>query len=90
VRLNPPLDEKSLEIGFTADGKALMYESAKTAVGNIWVQPLDGRPSSLITHFDSDQSARFPLSPNGESLLLVRRHDDSDVVLFRDSEKTTR
>jgi Tol biopolymer transport system component len=90
VRLNPPSDENSPEIGFTADGKALMYESAKNAVGNIWVQPLDRRPSYQITHFDSDQSAGFRLSPNGKSLLLVRRHDDSDVVLFRDSEKTTR
>jgi hypothetical protein len=30
VKLDPPLDDNSFELGFTADGKALMYDPPKT------------------------------------------------------------
>jgi Tol biopolymer transport system component len=85
LELQPPLDDESVEVGFAADGKALLYESAKNGVGNLWVRPFDGGPSRQLTHFTSEESAGFRLSPDGQTILMVRRHTDSDVVLLHDS-----
>ena len=94
VGINPPVrlldtilpgTENSNELYFTADGHALLYEVTKDGAENIWMHPLDGRAGHLITNFSTEEAAGFRLSPNGKNILLARRHNDSDIVLLRDT-----
>ena len=74
-------------IGFTHDGKALLYPFREKDAGNLWLQPLDGSPGKPITDFKSDLISDFHWSFDGSKLALIRGRTDSDVVLFRDSAK---
>jgi hypothetical protein len=56
-------------------------------VDNLWQQGLDGNGGRQITHFTSDQINHFQWSPNGKKLLVWRGHDESDLVLLRDTSK---
>jgi serine/threonine protein kinase len=70
---------------FTPDGKALAYVIQDQGVDNIWVQPLDGLKSKLLTNFTSAAITEFSWSPNGKSLVVARRDSSSDVILLRDA-----
>jgi len=74
-------------IRFVHDGKAVLYPFREKNAGNLWFQPLDGSPGKQITNFKSEFIYDFHLSFDGSELALIRGHTDSDVVLFRDSEK---
>jgi eukaryotic-like serine/threonine-protein kinase len=74
-------------IRFSHDGKAVVYPFREKNAGNLWFQPLDGSPGKQITNFKSEFIYDFHLSFDGSKLALIRGHTDSDVVLFRDSEK---
>jgi len=74
-------------IRFIHDGKAVVYSFREKNAGNLWFQPLDGSPGKQITNFKSEFIYDFHLSFDGSKLALIRGHTDSDVVLFRDSEK---
>jgi serine/threonine protein kinase len=74
-------------IRFIHDGKAVVYPFREKNAGNLWFQPLDGSPGKQITNFKSEFIYDFHLSFDGSKLALIRGHTDSDVVLFRDSEK---
>ena len=74
--------------GFTPDGLALVYViSSENNVGNLWLQPLDGRPGRQITQFSSELMTGFGWSPDGKKLGVVRGHVESDVVMLRDTSK---
>jgi hypothetical protein len=47
------------------------------------VSPVDGSPGHRVTEFETDHIADFHWSPDGKTLGLLRTHDDSDVVLLR-------
>ena len=70
---------------FTPDGKALAYPIGENDVANIWVQPLDGSAGHMLTKFTSDWIFEFHWSPDGKKLLVVRGHEESNVVLFRET-----
>jgi eukaryotic-like serine/threonine-protein kinase len=70
---------------FTPDGKAVAYPVTVGGVQNVWVQPLGGSPGRQITNFPTEEIGGFHYSPDGKSMLLVRRHFESDVVLLRDT-----
>ena len=70
---------------FTPDGKSLAYPIDQNGAGNIWVQPLDGSPGHAITNFTSEQIYEFHWSPDGKKLAVVRGHEESNVVLFREA-----
>ena len=70
---------------FTPDGKAVAYPVTVGGVQNVWVQPLDGSHGRQITNFPTEEIGGFHYSPDGKSMLLVRRHFESDVVLLRDT-----
>ena len=71
---------------YTPDGRGLVYPiSGEKNEDNLWLQPLDGRPSRRITHFTSEQIYGFGWSPDGKKLLVSRGHIESDVVLLRDT-----
>jgi Tol biopolymer transport system component len=74
---------------FTPDGRALAYPVRQNGTDNLWVQPLDGSPRQQITYFSSDQTRVFFWSPDGKTLGIMRSHQESDVVLLRDTTTTT-
>jgi serine/threonine protein kinase/Tol biopolymer transport system component len=79
-RASPPL-------AFTPDPKAVVYLVREKGVDNLWEQPLDGSPARQLTHFTSEQIARFRFSPDGTKLAIERGHVESDAVLLRDTSR---
>jgi eukaryotic-like serine/threonine-protein kinase len=73
---------------FTPDGRAVVYPiRGENNVENLWLQPLDGKPGRQITKFSSEQIFGFQWSPDAKELWVARGHDESDVVLLRDTSK---
>ncbi|MBZ5526332.1 MAG: protein kinase [Acidobacteriia bacterium] len=72
---------------FTPDGKAIVYPITENEVDNLWLQPLDGKPGRLLTHFTSERIGGFAWSPDGKRLAVQRGHTESDVILLRDTAK---
>jgi eukaryotic-like serine/threonine-protein kinase len=86
------LDPEPRAIGmhpdFTRDGKAVVYPIRENGADNLWLQPLDGTPGRQITNFSADSIQKFEFSPDGKKLGVLRAHNESDVVLLRDSGDT--
>ncbi|HZR57321.1 MAG TPA: protein kinase [Terriglobales bacterium] len=74
-------------IRFSPDGKSVVYPVREAGVDNLWSQPLDGSPGKQITSFKSEQIREFHWSFDGSKLGVIRGHNDSDVVLIRDSQQ---
>ena len=72
-------------ISFSPEGKAVAYPIRENGVDNLWVQPIDRSAGKQVTSFTSEQISAFHWSPDGKSLVLLRGHTDSDVVLIRES-----
>ena len=70
---------------FTRDGTAVVYPIRENGTDNLWLQPLDSTLGRQITNFLTDLTGQFQFSPDGKKLGILRVHNDSDVVLFRDS-----
>jgi Tol biopolymer transport system component len=79
-RASPPL-------AFTPDPKAVVYLVREKGIDNLWEQPLDNSPPRQLTHFVSEQIARFRFSPDGTKLAIERGHVESDAVLLRDTAR---
>jgi len=79
-RASPPL-------AFAPDSKAVVYMVREKGVDNLWEQPLDNSPARQLTHFTSEQIARFRFSPDGTKLAIERGHVESDAVLLRDTPR---
>jgi len=73
-------------VQFTPEGSAVAYPIRENGVDNLWVQPLDGSAGHQITNFTSDHISLFYWSPDGKSLVLLRGHTVSDVVLLQESK----
>jgi eukaryotic-like serine/threonine-protein kinase len=82
------IDERASDpIGFSSDGKGIVYNVRQHGVDNLWLQPLDGSAFRQITHFTSERISRFKFSPDGSQLAIERGHNESDAVLLRDTQK---
>jgi Tol biopolymer transport system component len=77
-------------VHFTPDGKAIAYPIRVNGVDNILVQPLDGSPGRQVTNFKSERISEFHWSPDGKTLGVSQFHIDSDVVLMRDKDPSSR
>jgi serine/threonine protein kinase len=75
------------DIRFSPDGKSVVYPVREAGIDNLWLQPLDGSPGKQITNFKSEQIRDYHWSFDGSKLGLIRGHNDSDVVLIRDSQQ---
>jgi serine/threonine protein kinase/Tol biopolymer transport system component len=64
---------------------ALSYLISENGSSNLWLQPLDGTPGRQVTHFQSEQISGYTWSPDAKSIVLIRRHDNADVVLLKES-----
>jgi eukaryotic-like serine/threonine-protein kinase len=72
-------------LSFAPDGKALVYSIRENGVENLWLQPLDGSPGRPITNFPAELIGVYHWSPDGKSIGMIRSHNESDVVLLRES-----
>jgi eukaryotic-like serine/threonine-protein kinase len=79
-RASPPL-------AFAPDPKAVVYLVREKGVDNLWEQPLDSSSPRQLTHFTSEQIARFRFSPDGTKVAIERGHVESDAVLLRDTSR---
>jgi len=69
-------------LAFAPDPKAVVYLVREKNIDNLWEQQLDGSPVRQLTHFTSEQIARFRFSPDGTKLAIERGHVESDAVLL--------
>jgi len=82
------LDQRaSAPLAFAPDPKAVVYVVREKGVDNLWEQPLDSSAPRQLTHFTSEQIARFRFSPDGSKIALERGHVESDAVLLRDTTR---
>jgi serine/threonine protein kinase len=83
------IDQRALgdDISFTPDGKGVIYIVREKGVDNLWLQPLDGKPSHQLTHFNKNRIFRFVYSPDGSQLAIERGALESDAVLLHDDSK---
>jgi eukaryotic-like serine/threonine-protein kinase len=82
---DPPREDFwSVDVRWTADGKALLYEADHNGVSNIWMKPLNGEPPKRLTDFRSEIISGFDLSRDGKHLICTRGGWTFDLVLVRD------
>src|SRR6202043_2065709 len=80
------LDQRaSAPLAFAPDPKAVVYVVREKGVDNLWEQPLDSSAPRQLTHFTSEQIARFRFSPDGTKLAIERGHVEWDAILLRDT-----
>src|SRR5271154_5325566 len=71
------------EIRYSMDGKTIGYPIRENGLYALWVSPVDGSPGHRVTEFEPDHIADFHWSADNKTLGLLRTHNDSDVVLLR-------
>jgi serine/threonine protein kinase len=71
------------EIRYTSDGKTIGYPIRDHGLYALWVSPVDGSPGRRVTEFETDRIEDFHWSSDNKTLGLLRTHNDSDVVLLR-------
>jgi eukaryotic-like serine/threonine-protein kinase len=71
------------EIRYTQDGKTIGYPIRENGLYALWVSPVDGSPGHRVTEFEADHIADFHWAADNKMLGLLRTHNDSDVVLLR-------
>jgi serine/threonine protein kinase len=71
------------EIRYTSDGKTIGYYIRENGLFALWVSPVDGSQGHVVTEFEADRITDFHWTPDGKMLGLLRTHNDSDVVLLR-------
>jgi Tol biopolymer transport system component len=64
------------------DGQGVAYINEQDH-GNLWEQPLDGRPPRALTHFADPQILDFAWSPDYKRLVLSRGRVSDDIVLLK-------
>jgi Tol biopolymer transport system component len=91
---SPQLIDAHRNIGyppqFTPDGLALVYSVLLNGVANLWVQPLNGGSRRQITNFTSGGIRVFYFSPDGKHLGVLRTLLETDVVLLRETNPSSR
>jgi serine/threonine protein kinase len=71
------------EIRYSSDGKTIGYPIRENGLYALWVSPVDGSPGHLVTEFEPDHISDFHWTADNKTLGLLRTHNDSDVVLLR-------
>lgn len=69
---------------WSSDGKSLIYIDRTSQTHNLWEQPLDGSPPKQLTFFESGQIWKFELAKDGQSFILSRGNESSDVLMISD------
>lgn len=72
---------------WTADGQSLTFLEKRDGVHNIWLQPLNGNPTTQITGFTEDLIYSYDWLPGDNPELIVSRgFKTRDIVLIRNFE----
>jgi Tol biopolymer transport system component len=64
--------------------QAMTYLISENGATSLWMQPLDGSPGHVLTHFSSDPVTTYSWSPDGKTLAIIHQHDVADVVLLKE------
>src|SRR5271156_6735724 len=83
VRVIPRDPRAGGEIRYTQEGKTIGYYIREKGLFALWVSPVDGSPGHRVTEFEPDRIPDFHWSADNKTLGLLRSHNDSDVVLLR-------
>src|SRR6202167_5260194 len=83
VKIIPRDPRAGGEIRYTQDGKTIGYYIREKGLYALWVSPVDGSPGHRVTEFEPDRIPDFHWSADNKTLGLLRAHNDSDVVLLR-------
>jgi Tol biopolymer transport system component len=75
------------QVRFSPDGRAIVYPIREHGTDNLWLQPLDGGPSRVLTRFTSLRIYSYQWSVDGKRLALVRGDAPSDLVLIQETAK---
>jgi Tol biopolymer transport system component len=73
------------EIRYSMDGKYIGYPIREKGLYALYVAPVDGSPGHVLTAFGPDLILDFHWSPDNKRLGLIRLHNDSDVILLKQS-----
>ncbi len=80
------VDQKKIQSvlgSWTPDGRGFARADEETDPRNIFVRPLDGGPSRVLTAFTDKKVVAFRFSPNFKRLAVVRRAAISDIVIIK-------
>jgi Tol biopolymer transport system component len=80
-KVSPSLS--SATVRWTADGKALLHNSAIGDRANIWLQPLSGSSPRQVTRFVDQNILGFDRSTDGKHLIVARGILNRDAVMIR-------
>jgi TolB protein len=83
VKVFPQPVDRIAAIKWSPDGRSIAYVDNNHDASNIWLQPVDGRPLTQLTRFDSDQVFGFEFSPDGKQLACIRGIWERNLVLVR-------
>jgi len=82
-----PRDTSGERLGWTADGRGIIFPITRNGVTNLWIQPLGPpgnkpAPPRQWTHFAANGVTGFAISPDGKQVVLARDSSTSDIVLI--------
>jgi len=69
---------------WTPDGQSLAYIRTENGASNLWLQPLDGRPSRQLTDFKNGGLVSFAWSSGGKWCAYMHHTATRDAVLIKD------
>jgi serine/threonine protein kinase/Tol biopolymer transport system component len=78
----------SQQLGWTPDGRSIIYTGAQTEGGKVylWRQPLAGSPSTIYADFTPESVIAFAFSRDGKQLALSLGHTTQDAVLISEDK----
>jgi serine/threonine protein kinase len=71
------------EIRYSMDGKYIGYPIREKGLIALYASPVDGSPGHVVTEYGPDLIIDFHWSPKNDRLGLIRLHNDSDVILLK-------
>jgi Tol biopolymer transport system component len=77
-------DLPAVQVRWSPDGAALLYQKSEAGVSNIWAQPIAGGAPKKLTGYKADEIFLFDISRDGKQLALSRGAVNNDVVMIRD------
>lgn len=74
------------EIRYSMDGKYIGYPIREKGLVALYAAPVDGSPGHVVTPYNPDLIFDFHWSPDNTRLGFIRMHNDSDVILLKQTE----
>lgn len=67
-------------VRWSSDGKSLVY--IKSLTSQLWRQPIDGSPPTMLMDFKNDWLFNFAFSPDYKQIVLARGNEFSEAILI--------